>query len=84
MGDDEDNKTEMAFEAIIEDAKQRGIINQEGAYRVKRRFRINSEAGRLVIKLRDNLQKYPIRWIATLIASGSGGSAWYFDLISMI
>lgn len=78
MADDDDNKTDIAFEAIVEDAKKRGVITPEAGYRLKRRFRMNSEAAKIVMRI----VKHPLTWLSSLLAGG--GSAWYFDLLNLI
>ena len=83
MNNDENDKTNMAFEALIDDAKKRGIIDQEGGYKLKRRFRINSESGRIVMSIKEKVVKYPLTTAITL-ASGSGGVAYFFDLFSVV
>ena len=73
----------MAFEALIDDAKKRGVIDQEGGYKLKRRFRINSESGRIVMSIKEKVIKYPLT-AAAFLASGSGGVAYFFDLFTVV
>ena len=83
MADEENDKTNMAFEALIDDAKKRGVIDQEGGYKLKRRFRINSESSKWVMSIRQKVIKYPFTAALTL-ASGSGGAAYFFDLFNVV
>jgi len=83
VSNEENDKTNMAFEALIDDAKKRGVIDQEGGYKLKRRFRINSESGRIVMSIKQKVIKYPFTAALTL-ASGSGGAAYFFDLFNTV
>ena len=68
MSDDEDpNKTQMDFDAIIDDAQKRGVIDKTGGYRLKNRFRINSKWG----KYWEHIEKHWKKWALGALASGA-------------
>jgi len=69
---DERNKTEMAFEAIVDDAKERGVIDAEGSFRVKRRFRINSAVSKWLMKIVKSWYTYAITLISGIGAEIGG------------
>jgi len=83
LADEENDKTNMAFEALTDDAIKRGIIDQEAGYKLKRRFRINSESSKWVMSIRQKVIKYPLT-TAMALASGSGGVAYFFDLFTVV
>jgi len=77
MADDEDpNKTQMDFDAIIDDARDKGIIDKDGAYRLKNRFRINSKWGKFAEHIQNNWGK----WLLGAMASG----ATFWDSIKSV
>lgn len=61
----DDEKTNVAFEAIVEDAKKRGVIDAAAGYRLKRRFRINSTVSKVLTKI----VKSWITWLTVLIGT---------------
>jgi len=68
MSDDEDpNKTQMDFDAIIDDAQDRGVIDKKGGYRLKNRFRINSKWG----KFFEHIEKHWKKWLLGILAGGA-------------
>jgi len=67
MSDDEE-KTNVAFEAIVDDAKKRGVINADEGYRIKRRFRINSTVSKVLIKIVKSWWTYATALIAAALA----------------
>ena len=79
MSDDEDDpsKTLMDFDAIVDDAKDRGIIDKEGSYRLKNRFRINSKWG----KFWEHAEKHWKKW---LLGGGVTGLTFWDSIESVI
>lgn len=67
-------KTELAFRKLI----RRQKLSTEEELALEHRFKENSKAGKIVMRI----VKHPITWVSSLLAGG--GSAWYFDLISLI
>ncbi len=67
-------KTEIAFRKLIKREK----LSTEEELALENRFKENSEAGKIVMRI----VKHPLTWISSLLAGG--GSAWYFDLINLI
>ena len=72
MKDDID-KTGIAFEAIVDDAKKRGVIDDEQGYRLKRRFRINSTVSKIAVKIVKSWQAWAITIISSTIGAEIGG-----------
>jgi len=77
VNSDDEDKTGIAFEAIVDDAKKRGVINDEQGYRLKRRFRINSNVSKFLIKIVKS-------WYTWLIALISGIGAEITHLINLV
>ena len=77
MNDDDIDKTGVAFEALVDDAKKRGVINDEQGFRLKRRFRINSTVSKFLIKIVKS-------WITWALALISGIGAGIYDLINVV
>jgi hypothetical protein len=74
---DDLDKTGVAFEAIVDDAKKRGVIDDEQGYRLKRRFRINSTVSKIAIKIVKS-------WWTWVIALFSGIGAEITNLINVV
>lgn len=66
-------KTEIAFRKLV----RRQKLSTEEELALENRFKENSEAGKIVMRI----VRHPLTWISSLLA---GGSAWHFDLINLI
>ena len=76
---DDNNKTQMDFRAITRDMVDRGIIDEEAAFRLEQGYKRNSLAGKLL----ENMREYWLRWLLSTLSSGTM-IAEFFDIINMV
>ena len=77
MNSDDKNKTQMDFRAITRDMVDRGVIDEDAAYRLEKGYERNSTAGKLLV----NIKEYWIRYLIGALLTLGGGIFTFRDTI---
>jgi len=77
VNNNDNGKTQYDFDKIVDDAEDRGVIDKEGGYRLKHRFRINTKWG----KFWEHIAKHWKKWLLGLLA---GGASFWDSIKSVI